>query len=287
MIEGVNGSEREDLRAVRRLTEDGYRLDEGQAKDILEMRLQRLTGLEQDRILKEYGEVNERILELLEIIENPETLMKVIRSELCEIKEVYGESRKTAISAVKENLMLEDLIPEEDVVVTFSHAGYAKSQSMDTYKQQKRGGSGKTAATTREEDFVENLYVARSHDTLLCFSNRGKVYWLKVYQIPQGGRTARGRALVNLLPLEEGERITVVSPVKEFDPNLYVVMATANGIIKKTSLASFSRPRPSGIIAVNLTEGDRLIGAILTNGSGDLMLVSSGGKAIRFSEERV
>ena len=287
MIEGVNGSEREDLRAVRRLTEDGYRLDEGQAKDILEMRLQRLTGLEQDRILKEYGEVNERILELLEIIENPETLMKVIRSELCEIKEVYGESRKTAISAVKENLMLEDLIPEEDVVVTFSHAGYAKSQSMDTYKQQKRGGSGKTAATTREEDFVENLYVARSHDTLLCFSNRGKVYWLKVYQIPQGGRTARGRPLVNLLPLEEGERITVVSPVKEFDPNLYVVMATANGIIKKTSLASFSRPRPSGIIAVNLTEGDRLIGAILTNGSGDLMLVSSGGKAIRFSEERV
>jgi len=287
MIEGVNGTQRKDLRPVRRLTEAGYQLDEGQAKDILEMRLQRLTGLEQDRILKEYGEVNKRILELLAIIENHATLMEVIRSELCEIKEVYGESRKTEISAVKENLLLEDLIPEEDVVVTFSHAGYAKSQSMDTYKQQKRGGSGKTAATTREEDFVENLYVARSHDTLLCFSDKGKVYWLKVYQIPQGGRTARGRPLVNLLPLEEGERITAVSPVRDFDPNLYVVMATANGIIKKTSLASFSRPRPSGIIAVNLTEGDHLIGAILTDGSADLMLVSSGGKAIRFSEERV
>lgn len=287
MIEEVDGAQREDPLTVRQLAEKGYQLNESQAKDILEMRLQRLTGLEQDRILKEYGDVNKRILELLEIIENPDTLMEVIRSELCEIKESYGEPRQTEISAVKEDLLLEDLIPEEDVVVTFSHAGYAKSQSMDTYKQQKRGGSGKTAATTKEEDFVENIYVARSHDTLLCFSNRGKVYWLKVYQIPQAGRTARGRPLVNLLPLEEGERITVVSPVKDFDPKLYVVMATTNGIIKKTSLANFSRPRPSGIIAVKLTDGDHLIGAILTNGSSDLMLVSSGGKAIRFSEEKV
>ena len=287
MIEEVRSANTSGLESLSRLSKEGYSLGESQAKDILEMRLQRLTGLEQDKILQEYREVNERIIELIEIIENPKTLMNVIREELCEIKEAYGEPRRTEINSQKEDLLLEDLIPEEEVVVTFSHAGYAKSQSTDTYKQQKRGGSGKTAATTREQDFVESLYVGSSHDTLLCFSNKGKVYWLKVYQIPQAGRTARGRPLVNLLPLEEGERITVVSPVNEFESNLYVVMATANGIIKKTSLRNFSRPRPSGIIAVKLADGDRLIGAILTDGSNDLMLVSSNGKAIRFSEERV
>ncbi|MGR8918071.1 MAG: DNA gyrase subunit A [Gammaproteobacteria bacterium] len=264
-----------------------YHLSERQAKEILEMRLQRLTALEQDKIIDEYREVLARIDDLLDILERPERLMQVIRDELIEVRDAYGDPRRTQIVERQQNLSLEDLISEEDVVVTLSHAGYAKSQPLDVYRSQRRGGKGKTATTTRDEDFVDKLFVANTHDTLLCFSNHGKLYWLKVYELPQAGRTARGRPLVNLLPLAEAERITAVLPIKEFDPELFVVMATASGVIKKTSLDNFSRPRASGIIAVDLVEGDHLIGVALTQGASDLMLVSSSGKAIRFSETAV
>ncbi len=264
-----------------------YTLSESQAKDILEMRLQRLTGLEQDKIISEYRSVNLRILELLKILNEPAELMRVIREELIGIKNQFGEERRTRINSIREDLMTEDLIPEEDLVVTFSHEGYAKAQSMDTYKSQRRGGRGKTAATTKQEDFVEKLFVANSHETLLCFSNLGKVFWLKVYQLPQGSRTARGKPLVNLLPLTDGEKITTVLPIKEFNKNNFVVMATAKGLIKKTELSNFSRPRPSGIIAVGLGDNDYLIGAILTSGENEIMLVSSQGKAVKFSERNV
>lgn len=270
------------------LSETGlYNLSESQAKDILEMRLQRLTGLEQDKITNEYRSVNLRIIELLKILNETVELMRVIREELIDIKNQFGDERRTQINSIREDLMTEDLIPEEDLVVTFSHEGYAKAQSVDTYKSQRRGGRGKTAATTKQEDFVEKLFVANSHETLLCFSNLGKVFWLKVYQLPQGSRTARGKPLVNLLPLTDGEKITTVLPIKEFNKNNYVVMATAKGLIKKTELANFSRPRPSGIIAVGLGDDDYLIGAILTDGDNEIMLVSSQGKAVKFSERNV
>ena len=270
------------------LLESGlYNLSESQAKDILEMRLQRLTGLEQDKITNEYRSVNLRIIELLKILNETVELMRVIREELIDIKNQFGDERRTRINSIREDLLTEDLIPEEDLVVTFSHEGYAKAQSVDTYKSQRRGGRGKTAATTKQEDFVEKLFVANSHETLLCFSNLGKVFWLKVYQLPQGSRTARGKPLVNLLPLSDGEKITTVLPIKEFNKNNYVVMATAKGLIKKTELANFSRPRPSGIIAVGLGDDDYLIGAILTDGDNEIMLVSSQGKAVKFSERNV
>ena len=270
------------------LSETGlYNLSESQAKDILEMRLQRLTGLEQDKITNEYRSVNLRIIELLKILNETVELMRVIREELIDIKNQFGDERRTQINSIREDLMTEDLIPEEDLVVTFSHEGYAKAKSVDTYKSQRRGGRGKTAATTKQEDFVEKLFVANSHETLLCFSNLGKVFWLKVYQLPQGSRTARGKPLVNLLPLTDGEKITTVLPIKEFNKNNYVVMATAKGLIKKTELANFSRPRPSGIIAVGLGDDDYLIGAILTDGDNEIMLVSSQGKAVKFSERNV
>jgi DNA gyrase subunit A len=264
-----------------------YRLSERQAREILEMRLQRLTALEQDKILEEYREILVRIDDLLDILGRPERLMQVIRDELVEVSEQYGDARRTEIIETHEHLSLEDLISEEDVVVTLSHAGYAKSQPLEVYRSQRRGGKGKTATTTRDEDFVDKLFVANTHDTLLCFSDHGKLYWLKVYELPQAGRIARGRPLVNLLPLAEGERITAVLPIKEFDAELYVVMATASGIIKKTSLDNFSRPRTSGIIAVDLVEGDHLVDVALTQGAADIMLVSSGGKAIRFPEQTV
>ena len=213
--------------------------------------------------------------------------MQVIRDELVAVAEQYGDERRTRIIETQEHLSLEDLISEEDVVVTLSHAGYAKSQPLEVYRSQRRGGKGKTATTMREEDFVDKLFVANTHDTLLCFSDHGKLYWLKVYELPQAGRTARGRPLVNLLPLAADERITAVLPIKEFDPELFVVMATAQGVIKKTSLDNFSRPRTSGIIAVDLTAGDHLVDVALTQGAADIMLVSSAGKAIRFSEQTV
>ena len=264
-----------------------YRLSDRQAKEILDMRLQRLTALEQDKILDEYRELLERIDDLLDILTRPERLMAVIRAELVDIREQYADARRTRIEVTQEDLSLEDLISPEDVVVTLSHLGYAKSQPIDNYRVQRRGGRGRAAAPTKDEDFVEKLFVANTHDTLLCFSNRGKVYWLKVYELPQASRTARGRPLVNLLPLTEGERITAVLPIKAFDPNLYVLMATRQGTVKKTSLEEYSRPRTAGIIAVDLDEGDSLVGVTLTDGSRDVMLVSSGGKAIRFEESEV
>ena len=287
LIDMMKEIERKENDANKEAPDKEYQLSEQQARDILDMRLQRLTGLEQDKILEEYRKVNKRIGELLRILEDPEQLMLVIKEELQDVKNLFGEDRKTDIRAERQDLMLEDLIPEEDMVVTFSHAGYAKSQSVDMYTAQARGGRGKTAATTKEEDFIEKLYVANSHDTLLCFSSSGKVYWLKVYQIPQASRTARGRPLVNLLPLEESEKITTVLPIKEFESDVTVVLATSRGLIKKTALINFSRPRPSGIIAVNLRDGDHLVGAVLTKGSDDLMLINTLGKAIRFSEEAV
>ena len=284
---GADVSRPENLPQEYGLKSLGYHLSERQAKEILEMRLQRLTALEQDKILDEYREVLERIDDLLDILQRPDRLMQVIRDELLEIRERYGDPRRTEIVEMQKHLSLEDLISEEDVVVTLSHAGYAKSQPIEVYRSQRRGGRGKTATTTKDEDFVDKLFIANTHDTLLCFSNNGKLYWLKVYELPQAGRTARGRPLVNLLPLADGERITAVLPIKEFDPELFVVMATARGIIKKTSLANFSRPRASGIIAVDLVADDRLVGVSLTQGASDIMLVSSGGKAVRFSETHV
>ena len=284
---GAERSRPDDLPEQFGLMAHGYHLSERQAKEILDIRLQRLTALEQDKIRDEYHEVLERIDDLLDVLQRPERLMQVIRDELLEIREKYGDDRRTEIVEAEEHLSLEDLISEEDVVVTLSHAGYAKSQPIEVYRSQRRGGKGKTATTTKDEDFVDKLFVANTHDTLLCFSNNGKVYWLKVYELPQAGRTARGRPLVNLLPLVEAERITAVLPIKEFDPDLFVVMATARGLIKKTSLANFSRPRASGIIAVDLVADDRLVGVALTQGASDIMLVSSGGKAVRFSETHV
>ncbi|MGE3772043.1 MAG: DNA gyrase subunit A [Gammaproteobacteria bacterium] len=284
---GAQVSRPEDLPAGCGLVDGAYRLSERQAKEILEMRLQRLTALEHDKILDEYRELLERIDDLLDILIRPERLMAVIREELVEIREHYGDARRTRIEVTQEDLSLEDLISPEDVVVTLSHLGYAKSQPIDNYRTQRRGGRGRAAAPTKDEDFVEKLFVANTHDTLLCFSNRGKVYWLKVYELPQASRMARGRPLVNLLPLSEGERITAVLPIKAFDPELYVLMATRQGTVKKTSLEEYSRPRTAGIIAVDLDEGDSLVGVTLTDGKRDVMLVSSGGKAVRFAESEV
>jgi len=269
------------------LTGEGYRLSERQAKEILEMRLQRLTALEQDKIIDEFREILLRIDDLRDILARPERLLQVIHDELVEIRANFGDERRTRIEITQEDLSLEDLISPQDVVVTLSHLGYAKSQPVAAYRSQRRGGKGRTATTTRDEDFVEKLFVANTHDTLLSFSNHGKVYWLKVYELPQAGPNARGRPLVNLLPLAEGEKITAVLPIKSFDPSLFVLMATRRGTVKKTSLEEYSRPRASGIIAVDLDLDDSLIGAVLTDGTRDVMLVSSDGKAVRFAEEEV
>jgi DNA gyrase subunit A len=269
------------------LKPEGYRLSEEQAQAILELRLQRLTGLEQDKIRDEYKEVMLTIADLLDILDKPARIIAIISGELKHIKEEFGDRRRSEIVTVAEDISLEDLIAPQDMVVTFSHGGYVKSQPLADYRAQRRGGRGRTAATTKDDDFIERMFVAHSHDYLLCFSNRGRLYWLKVFEVPQGSRTARGKPMVNMFPLEEGEKITTVVPVKEFDENHFVFMATAQGTVKKTPLADFSRPRPSGIIAVGLDEGDYLIGVALTDGSYDVMLFSSEGKAIRFHEEDV
>ncbi|MCG3201580.1 MAG: DNA gyrase subunit A [Gammaproteobacteria bacterium] len=269
------------------LTAQGYRLSEVQAQEILDLKLQRLTGLEKEKIMGEYEEVLVTIADLSDILARPERLMRVIRDELTEIRERYGDDRRTEIVQDHHDLNDEDLITPEDVVVTLSHAGYAKSQPIDVYRSQRRGGRGRTAATTREEDFVEKLFIANTHDTVLCFSTRGRLYWLKVYQLPQAGPQARGKPLVNLLPLVEGERITAVLPIKEFSDDHYVFMATRQGIVKKTALAEYSRPRPSGIIAVDLPADDDLVGVALTDGRQDVMLFRSDGKVIRFNEDDV
>jgi DNA gyrase subunit A len=265
----------------------GYRLSEAQAQAILDMRLQRLTGLEQDKIIAEYKELLESIRDLDDILARPERLTQVVRDELIKVREEYGDARRTEINRDHLDLTTEDLIEPQDVVVTLSHTGYAKCQPLTEYQTQRRGGRGKAATAVKDEDFVEKLFVAHTHDTVLCFSNRGKVYWLKVYQLPQAGRNSRGKPMVNLLPLGEGEKINALLPVKQFDEQHFVFMATSQGTVKKTPLAAFSRPRTSGIIAVDLADNDRLVGVLLTDGEREVILVSSGGKAIRFPEAEV
>ncbi|HEX4269164.1 MAG TPA: DNA gyrase subunit A [Steroidobacteraceae bacterium] len=264
-----------------------YRLSEAQAQAILDMRLHRLTGLEQDKIIAEYQELLLRMADLGDILARPERLTEVIRGELIEIRDAYGDARRTEINRDHLDLSTEDLIEPQDVVVTLSHTGYAKCQPLSEYQTQRRGGRGKAATAVKDEDFVEKLFVAHTHDTVLCFSSRGKVYWLKVYQLPQAGRSSLGKPMVNLLPLEPGEKINALLPVKQYDEQHYIFMATSQGTVKKTPLTAFSRPRPSGIIAVDLHDDDRLVGVAITDGEREIMLVSSGGKAIRFGEGEV
>ena len=266
---------------------DGYRLSEIQAQRILEMQLQRLTNLESDKILSEYKEIMAKITDLLDILANPPRITRIIREELTQIRDQFGDARRSAIVENAQDMSMEDLIKPEEMVVTLSHGGYMKSQPIDDYRAQKRGGRGKQAAGTKDEDFIEKMFIANTHDYILCFSNRGRLYWLKVYNVPQGGRNARGKPIVNLLPLEEGEKINALLPVKTFDDDHYVFMATSNGIVKKTPLSDFSRPRTAGIIAVGLDEGDFLIGASITDGRHDVMLFSDAGKAVRFDENDV
>jgi DNA gyrase subunit A len=269
------------------LKEDGYHLSDEQAQAILELRLQRLTGLEQDKIREEYKEVVALIADLLDILDKPARITAIIADELRQVREEFGDKRRTELVTVAEDISIEDLIAPQDMVVMFTHGGYVKSQPLADYRAQRRGGRGKQAAATKEDDFIERLFVAHSHDYLLCFSNRGRLYWLKVFEVPQGSRTSKGKPMINMFPLEEGEKVTAVVPVKEFDEQHYVFMATTQGTVKKTPLAEFSRPRPSGIIAVNLDEGDYLVGVALTDGSYDVMLFSSEGKAVRFAEDEV
>jgi DNA gyrase subunit A len=269
------------------LTAEGYRLSEVQAQAILDLRLQKLTGLEQDKILGEFEEILQAIARLLQILSGTSELMKVIQAELTAIRDQYADPRRSEIVVDQMDLTLEDLIAPEDVVVTLSHGGYVKAQPLNEYQAQRRGGKGKAAATTKDEDFIDKLFVANSHDTVLCFSSRGRVYWLKVYELPQAGRTARGRPMVNLLPLEEGERINAVLPVRAYEAGLFVFMATRKGVVKKTPLTEFSRPLSRGIIAMNLADDDILIGVDLTDGNQELMLFTSAGKAVRFREDEV
>ncbi len=284
---GAASTRPEELTDEFGLTADGYRLTEVQAQAILDLRLHRLTGLEQDKIIKEYEELLDKIADLLDILGSPDRLMQVIRDELIDIREQYGDERRTEIIQTRLDLTLEDLITEEDVVVTLSHAGYAKAQPISSYQAQRRGGKGKMATSTKDEDFVDKLFVASTHDTILCFSNQGKVYWLKVYELPQAGRNARGKPIVNLLPLESEEQINAILPVRDYDGDRYIFMATSSGTVKKTPLEAFSRPRSSGIIAVDLRDGDKLVGVAITDGQQDILLFSSAGKAVRFNEEKV
>jgi len=284
---GADASRPEDLAAGFGLVDDGYRLSEKQTQAILDLRLHQLTGLEQGKIVSEYKELLDLIEELLAILRNPERLMQVIREELEEMRDQFGDERRTEILTNHLDLKLEDLITEEDVVVTLSHAGYAKSQPLTDYRAQRRGGRGKSAADVREEDFIDKLFIASTHDTILCFSSRGKVYWLKVYELPQASRASRGKPIVNLLPLEAGERINAILPVREFSEDHYVFMVTALGTVKKTPLTGFSRPRANGIIAIDLRDSDYLIDVAITDGSKDIMLFSDAGKVIRFKESDV
>src|SRR5690348_12540097 len=262
----------------------GYRLSDTQAQAILELRLQRLTGLEQEKITGEYREVMAQIVDLLDILAKPGRVTTMIADELKAMRDQFGDKRRSEIVAHSADLSIEDLIAPEDMVVTLSHGGYMKAQPVAEYRAQRRGGRGKQATGTKEDDFIDHLFIANTHDFILCFSNRGRVYWLKVYNVPQGGRISRGKPIVNLVPLLEHEKITAILPVKEFVSDRFVFMATAKGTVKKTPLSDFSRPRPSGIIAVDLDDGDFLVGAALTDGKHDVMLFSSGGKAVRFEE---
>ncbi|MBG5948870.1 DNA topoisomerase (ATP-hydrolyzing) subunit A [Proteus terrae] len=264
-----------------------YYLTEQQAQAILDLRLQKLTGLEHEKLLDEYRELLLQIAELLHILRSPERLMEVIREELNTIKDQYNDPRRTEITENTADINIEDLINEENVVVTLSHQGYVKYQPLTDYEAQRRGGKGKSAARIKEEDFIDRLLVANTHDTILCFSSRGRLYWMKVYQLPEASRGARGRPIINLLPLEQNERITAILPVREYEEGKFVFMATASGTVKKTPLQDFSRPRSAGIIAVNLNEGDELIGVDLTDSTNEVMLFSAEGKVVRFAEDCV
>jgi len=288
-IEGadLSTSRPDDLDPQYGLKDDGYHLSEVQAQAILDLKLHRLTGLEQDKIVNEFQQILEVIKALIEILSNPERLLEVIRDELKDIRDNYGDERRSEIMADELDFNMEDLITEEDVVVTFSHEGYAKSQQLDVYNTQRRGGRGKSATAMKTEDFIDKLFVANTHDTLLCFSSSGKVYWLKVYQLPMAGRGSRGKPIVNLLPLEEGERINAVLPVREYDEDQFVFMATSSGTVKKTALSNFSRPRASGIKAIEFRDDDKLVDVVITNGSDHIMLLADSGKSVRFSETDV
>jgi len=266
---------------------DAYRLSEVQAGEILQMRLQRLTGLEQDKIVQEYREVIDQIIDLLDILARPERITTIVGDELKAIKAEYGDARRSVIELNVSEIDTEDLIAPQDMVVTLSHTGYIKSQPVSEYRSQKRGGRGRQAAAMKEEDWIDQLFIANTHQYILCFSNRGRVYWIKVWEVPQGTRNARGRPIVNLFPLADGEKITVVLPVQSFDESHFVFMATSLGTVKKTPLSDFSNPRRAGIIAVDLDGGDFLIGAAVTDGSHDVMLFSDAGKAVRFHENDV
>jgi len=269
------------------LKDDGYHLSDVQAQAILDLKLHRLTGLEQDKIVNEFQQILDVIKELIKILSNPDRLLEVIREELEEIRDNFDDKRRSEILEDELDFNMEDLITEEDVVVTFSHEGYAKSQQLDVYNTQRRGGRGKSATAMKTEDFIDKLFVANTHDTLLCFSSRGKVYWLKVYQLPMAGRGSRGKPIINLLPLEDGERINAVMPIREYDDEHYVFMATSSGTVKKTVLSDFSRPRASGIKAIELRDDDKLVDVVITDGSDHIMLLADSGKSVRFSETDV
>jgi DNA gyrase subunit A len=270
------------------LQADGlYRLSETQADNILQMRLQRLTGLEQDKIVNEYREVMTRIADLLDVLAKPARITVIIGEELEAIRKEFGDERRSTIERNAQELATEDLITPQDMVVTLSHTGYFKSQPLADYRAQKRGGRGKQAQQMKEDDWIDQLFIANTHDTILCFSNRGRLYWLKVWEVPEGSRTSRGKPIVNMFPLAEDEKVNVVLPISQYDEQHYVFMATAQGVVKKTALSDFSNPRKAGIIAVDLDEGDYLVGAAITDGQHDVMLFSDAGKAVRFDENDV
>ena len=285
---GPDAAKPDNLEPQYGLKEDGlYFLSPEQAQAILEMRLNRLTGLEQEKLLEEYREIIDNIADLMEILMLPERLMGLIKDELIQIRDEYGDERRSEIVASQEDLTMEDLITPQEMVVTLSNGGYAKTQPLSDYQAQRRGGRGRSASAVKEEDFIEKLLVTNSHDTLLCFSDRGKVYWLRTFQIPIASRAARGRPVVNILPLGEGERITAMLPIEGYGEDQFIFMATANGTVKKTPLMDFARPRSSGLIAIELEDDNTLIGASVTDGASDVMLFSSGGRAIRFKEQDV
>ncbi|TDT43038.1 DNA gyrase subunit A [Halospina denitrificans] len=284
---GPDACRPDDLPEGYGLREGKYWLSPEQAQAILDLRLHRLTGMEQEKLFSEYKEILGKIEGLIEILSDPDRLMSVIREELEKIREEYSDPRRTEIVSSRQDLTTADLIDEEDLVVTISHSGYAKTQPLEDYRAQRRGGRGKSATAMKDEDFIEKILVANSHDTILCFTDKGKVYWLRVFEIPQGSRTSRGRPMVNILPLDEDERISTFLPVREYTEGHYVFMATASGTVKKTPLENFSRPRSAGLIATNLDEGDHLIGAAITDGSTEIMMLATSGKAVRFTEDQV
>jgi DNA gyrase subunit A len=269
------------------LKDGGYKLSDLQAQEILQLRLQRLTGLEQEKIVSEYQEVMDTVIDLLDILSNSDRVTKMISDDLEEMKSEYGDKRRSEIVENAEDLSIEDLITPQEMVVTLSNSGYIKAQVLDDYRAQKRGGRGKQAMTTKDDDFIEQMFVANSHDNILCFSSRGQVYWLKVYEVPQGSRVSKGKPIINLFPIMPGEKINAILAVKDFVEDQYIFMATSKGTVKKTPLSDFSNPRKSGIIAIKLDNGDFLIGASVTNGSNDIVLVSNGGKAVWFDETAV